>query len=255
MRGYCVDTFGGHLASIHSEQGQANAVAECTEATKDGPESLNKQCWIGMSDIDVEGTFVWSDASPVDYRNFVEGEPNDCRWTGSACDGDPNTYPGECAFQSQIGCVRKGSVPCLLHTISCPSEQDAVLLWHRGDNAIGTSGLERRARHTAQGVRLRGVDADWTSEAPTCVYGSAVSLSGLTLDEVYQPNQDYYVQMAMTGTHIFTAMAEWGYGWHDGWWGSHATIQMPPSPAAQPREQSMQTRASGWSWCLQMSTP
>ena len=139
---YCVDTFGGHLASIHSEQGQANAVAECTEATKDGPESLNKQCWIGMSDIDVEGTFVWSDASPVDYRNFVEGEPNDCRWTGSACDGDPNTYPGEVRFPVlDLAASERGLSPCLLTRFPACLNRTRCCCGTGATIAIGTSGF------------------------------------------------------------------------------------------------------------------
>jgi len=107
----------------------------------------------------------------------------------------------------------------LAHTISCLSEQDAVLLWHRGDNRDWNVGFWNDEPDTLRKAFVCEVSTPTvTSEAPTCVYGPAVSLSGLTLDEVYQPNQDYYVQMAMTGTHIFTAMAEWGYGWHDGWW-------------------------------------
>ncbi|XP_071485675.1 echinoidin-like [Diadema antillarum] len=31
--------------------------------------------WFGLNDIDSEGTFVWSDGSPVDYTKWIPGQP------------------------------------------------------------------------------------------------------------------------------------------------------------------------------------
>ncbi|MBN1648149.1 MAG: hypothetical protein JW874_08960 [Spirochaetales bacterium] len=37
----------------------------------------NRVAWIGLSDTANEGKFVWVDGSPLDYRYFRDGEPND----------------------------------------------------------------------------------------------------------------------------------------------------------------------------------
>ena len=37
----------------------------------------NSRCWLGLNDIDNEGTFVWVDGSVSTYRRWNTGEPND----------------------------------------------------------------------------------------------------------------------------------------------------------------------------------
>jgi hypothetical protein len=37
--------------------------------------------WLGLADLDVEGTFAWVDGSPVSFWGFAPGEPND--WGGN----------------------------------------------------------------------------------------------------------------------------------------------------------------------------
>ena len=69
---------GGDLASIHSaaEQAQLVALAPRLGASHD--------YWIGLNDIAREGTWVWSDGTPVDYSAWStittpfsrNGEPN-----------------------------------------------------------------------------------------------------------------------------------------------------------------------------------
>ena len=39
--------------------------------------TASRICWIGLHDIDSEGTFVWADGSNSMYRQWSSGEPND----------------------------------------------------------------------------------------------------------------------------------------------------------------------------------
>ena len=34
------------------------------------------QSWLGLSDINTEGTFVWSDGTPVDFNHWAKNQPN-----------------------------------------------------------------------------------------------------------------------------------------------------------------------------------
>ena len=94
---YCVENFGGHLASAHS---QADGDAFATLVT-------GNTAWIGYHDMGFEAgctddrhegiggeiasaTFVWTDASPSDYENWAGGEPNDWQDGVARCDGTGN---------------------------------------------------------------------------------------------------------------------------------------------------------------------
>lgn len=62
---------GGHLLSIHNAtmQNLAVAVAFGIEIFDDW--------WIGLNDRAAEGTFLWTDGSPVDFTQWGDQEPND----------------------------------------------------------------------------------------------------------------------------------------------------------------------------------
>jgi hypothetical protein len=60
---------GWHLASIGSAAVQAEAFSLVGAA--------GRRTWIGLNDLALEGTFVWSDGTPLSYRNFLPNEPND----------------------------------------------------------------------------------------------------------------------------------------------------------------------------------
>lgn len=64
----CVDQ-GGHLVSIHGNTVQTFVQTEAFAI-------LDGDWWTGLSDRLVEGTFVWSDGTPVNYMNWADGEPN-----------------------------------------------------------------------------------------------------------------------------------------------------------------------------------
>ena len=86
---------GGHLASIHSaeQNAQIDALLEGT----------GFRAWIGFNDRDAEvgcadgrhqdqlaDSFVWSDGSQVDFQSWASGEPNDWQGGSANCDGTGN---------------------------------------------------------------------------------------------------------------------------------------------------------------------
>lgn len=60
---------GGHLVSIH-DQATQDEVRDTAFGLLPG------NWWIGLSDNALEGTFVWSDNTPLDYTAWAGGEPN-----------------------------------------------------------------------------------------------------------------------------------------------------------------------------------
>lgn len=89
---------GGQLLSIHDQATQ--------DWTKEQAFAIaGNDWWIGLNDLQQEGTFVWTDGSPVDFTAWNEGEPNnageeDCAnlpvwsgglWNDLACDA-PRPY-------------------------------------------------------------------------------------------------------------------------------------------------------------------
>ena len=75
------------LASIHTYEEQRLAVQAChsdqLSTTWAGTDArIPHGCWIGLNDVAVEGGFVWTDGSAVDYVNWYSGEPNE--YGGSA---------------------------------------------------------------------------------------------------------------------------------------------------------------------------
>ena len=69
----CVE-WGGHLVSIHSdvENYVVNSIRDTNDFT-----------WIGLSDTDTDGTYVWTDGSPFDYDNFHPNQPSSSN--GESC--------------------------------------------------------------------------------------------------------------------------------------------------------------------------
>ena len=64
----CV-SIGGHLASVHNAE-DAKAVSElCLSHLGEGG-----GCWIGLSDQGHEGSFEWSDGSPLDFEYWNPGD-------------------------------------------------------------------------------------------------------------------------------------------------------------------------------------
>jgi cysteine-rich repeat protein len=66
MQQACINV-GGDLASI-SDLNENNTVL---------PGAAIFQAWLGFTDANQEGSFIWSDGSPSSFTNFAAGEPND----------------------------------------------------------------------------------------------------------------------------------------------------------------------------------
>ena len=78
---YCVSHGYYDLASIHSWQDQASAVAACKKLAGSSGDpttagSIPHGCWIGMHDSKTENAFEYSDATYVNYHAWAPGEPN-----------------------------------------------------------------------------------------------------------------------------------------------------------------------------------
>lgn len=64
-------TLGGQLVTLADEQ-QQRAVYDAVLAIL-GPVDF----WIGLSDLDTEGAYVWTDGTSLTFSSFHDGEPND----------------------------------------------------------------------------------------------------------------------------------------------------------------------------------
>ena len=51
-----------------------------------------KNCWIGLNDIDNEGTFVWADNSNSTYRHWLYGQLNDGEDTQNCVESSQNGF-------------------------------------------------------------------------------------------------------------------------------------------------------------------
>ncbi|XP_067861505.1 C-type lectin-like [Heptranchias perlo] len=93
---------GGHLASIHWKE-QNHFIELLLKA-----EQSNNHVWIGLSDRHKEGTFLWTDGSLSDFKNWHLGEPdnyegrencvviNSDKWNDHACTGK---FPFICSYK------------------------------------------------------------------------------------------------------------------------------------------------------------
>jgi len=78
---FCQD-IGGQLATLDSEEKQRSIASFI-----DDNEGYTYMYWIGLTDIDTEGSWQWSTGSPMgSYSNWDDGEPNN--WEGGPSEGE-----------------------------------------------------------------------------------------------------------------------------------------------------------------------
>ena len=63
----CCKVWGGHLASIHSDD---------TNILLNSIRNQNRFTWIGLIHYDTDGSYYWTDGRPYDYENFSPGQPD-----------------------------------------------------------------------------------------------------------------------------------------------------------------------------------
>ena len=93
---YCVSTYGTSLASIHSASQQAVAESVMYKINATFP-------FIGLHDLNTEGSYEWTDGSPFNYSDWQSGQPSgdaqDCctlistsgKWGDYYCNYETNT--------------------------------------------------------------------------------------------------------------------------------------------------------------------
>jgi len=67
------NSLGGYLVSITSEEEQAFLISTFLSI----PEDASSGYWIGFTDKDEEGSFVWTSGEETSYTNWGASEPND----------------------------------------------------------------------------------------------------------------------------------------------------------------------------------
>ncbi|XP_033127374.1 alpha-N-acetylgalactosamine-specific lectin-like [Anneissia japonica] len=93
----CHDLFNGdttaHLVSINSEAENLFVYELWKSATGNMVAQYDVTFWMGLTDADVEGTWVWTDGSEVSFTNWKPGQPDNS--SGEDCahqsNGDPNS--------------------------------------------------------------------------------------------------------------------------------------------------------------------
>ena len=68
-------------------------------------------CWIGLNDLETEGTWVWADGDNSTFRYWGPGEPNNdlgvqdcgCTWTHNMVDDCNCVWIFTCYFCSRVG--------------------------------------------------------------------------------------------------------------------------------------------------------
>ena len=65
---YCIDTYGTHLAIIRSSEEQAEIAIIFTQN--------NNTRWIGYSDVQTEGKWLWVDGTNGSFTNWADNAPN-----------------------------------------------------------------------------------------------------------------------------------------------------------------------------------
>ncbi|XP_063066766.1 macrophage mannose receptor 1, partial [Engraulis encrasicolus] len=199
---YCVRQ-GGHLASIHSPEEVGFFVAHMPSTS-----------WVGLSDSQTEGTWVWTDGSASDYLSWETDQPDnwqgneDCvhlRGTGHYQPGKLNDQP--CSYSFPFVCQKgKGQGPPPVPPTSGPGWNEQCGTWVQdpfNDYCYLFSALSMR---------------NWADARKDCVY------QGGDLISITEPFEQGFIQAQVqvipTGVSLWMgghdSLMEGGWEWTDG---------------------------------------
>jgi len=112
------ELMGGNLITINSAE-ENYFIYDLWGAQGTSPESRD-YLWLGLTDEDEEGNFVWVSGEDVTYTNFKPGEPNDTShrenhvymwYRGAGTEGTWNDFPGSLGVDYQTGIYGVVEIP------------------------------------------------------------------------------------------------------------------------------------------------
>eukprot|EP01084_Bolivina_argentea_P274665 468213_1 len=204
---FCSTNIGTSLASIHSKEDQDDIRALCS--------SNSAHCWIGLSDINEQGTYVWVDETTFDYGTNPTGgvTPGMDPW-GNTPDNEPNGGSSENCIQAHSdkgfrwndeSCASNAYFIC-----NMPSEICFENNWKIIQNSGDTSWNNCEMNSTFNSIAI--IDKQWiysndlwvieymhTVHKLVDVYGQ----SGITIHHFDFICDYYYVGIAINGTYAY----------------------------------------------------
>jgi len=133
---------GGHLASVHSTATNDFVLEGMKNRAGLDRNGKDKEVWLGGNDIEVEGTWKWTDCSPWNVTFWGRGEPNNVDG-GENCLHYVSTYGWNdvpCIYEQGFLCSKSICSGDSEHSVSEPTESAVTGEGRESESAVtGTS--------------------------------------------------------------------------------------------------------------------